>query len=248
MTWANWIQSMTPRHIYILKLSSHPHLCLSIDLFRSLFPTKISEAFKISPSCYTAISSLHLDHPNNIWYRVDLHIMTVLTMQCSPAFCYLHPFRFKYYPSIPSQTLQSMLLPKSGDKASRPHKITHKTLDLYIIIFTIYGSRRKDKRRLKAFTAFNLLLISSWIKLISYRRSQKFNRCRIFEWCVTKLRLLFLWSLFLVNFIVYLYGPSFYILEILYVSFHTSLLIADGVAYDLPLPFASRFRNKPHIS
>jgi hypothetical protein len=70
------------------------------------------------------------------------------------------------------------------DQVSHPYKTTGKITVLYILIFIFWDSRREDKRFWtewqQALLEFNLLLISSWIRL-SFVIVPKYLNCATFS-------------------------------------------------------------------
>jgi hypothetical protein len=83
LSWARCIQSTTSYPIPLrsnLILSSYLRPRLPSGLFPSGVATKILHAFLVSPMRVT--STVHLYHPNNIWWNVQ--VMKLLILQSSP--------------------------------------------------------------------------------------------------------------------------------------------------------------------
>jgi len=105
----------------ILILSSHLRLGLPSGLFPSVFPTKTVHASSLHHTCYMPrrSHSSRFDHPNNIWWRVQ--IIKLLIMYFSPLPWYLVPLRPKYSPQQPIlKHPQPMFLPQCERQISYP--------------------------------------------------------------------------------------------------------------------------------
>jgi len=100
------------------------------------FPHQIPVCTSLLPNtCYMCHPSHSpwFDHPNNIWWEVQ--IIKFLIMQCFTLPCYLVPHRPKYLPSAPYN-------PHSvRDQVSHA---TDKIMVLYIQIFIFLDSKQED--------------------------------------------------------------------------------------------------------
>jgi hypothetical protein len=84
------------------------------------------------------------NRPNNIGWRIQA--MMLIIMQFSQWSIFL-PFRSKYPPRNPfPKNLQSMFLPQVRDQISHPYSTIGKITVLYILILSLFGMRREDKR------------------------------------------------------------------------------------------------------
>ena len=105
----------SPRPVYSIRPNLILHCHLHLGLASGLFPTDYSHQIPISYQPYLShappISFFLIDHPNNIWCKVQ--ITKLLIMQYSPVPCYLVPFSPEHLPQYPIlKHPQYMLLPQ----------------------------------------------------------------------------------------------------------------------------------------
>ena len=99
---------------FISILSSHPCLGLPSDFFPSRYSTKIMYAYPLTPDVPNISHSSSLDHPNNIWWGVQ--ISKLLIIWSFPFPCYVVPLRPYYAPQLPTlRHLKPMFLNVSNE-------------------------------------------------------------------------------------------------------------------------------------
>ena len=92
----------------------------------------------------TPSHSSWFDHPNNIWWAVQ--IIKLFLMQVPRLLCNLVPLRPEHFPQHPIlEQPQPMLIPLNmTDQFSHPHK-TSKFIVLYILMFIFLAIKLQDK-------------------------------------------------------------------------------------------------------
>ena len=152
---ANGNSQINPLHAFphpnslISILMSSSCLCLGLpsDLFPSGFPTKTLYLFFSFHTCYVLRPS-HLprrNHLYNIW--LTLQILKLPFTKFSQSSSHFLPLVHKPLPQhpIPEHPHLCSCLNVS-DQVSHPYKTTSKITVLYIVIFTLLGSKQEDKR------------------------------------------------------------------------------------------------------
>jgi len=125
LSWARWIHFTTSLIISlrsILILSPHLRGGLPSGLLPLGFQTKILYAFLVSSMHVTCFAYYRLwfDHPNNIWWSVQ--VMKLLIMQFSSSLLSLPPSQVQIFSSAPcSQTPSVYVLPVVWDTKLHSH-------------------------------------------------------------------------------------------------------------------------------
>jgi hypothetical protein len=97
-----------------------------------------------SHTCYMSHPSRPwFDHPNNIWWSVQ--VTKLLIMQSSPASCHFLLGPNILFSALFQNTLNLCFFLRVRDQVSQRYKITGKVIILYILIFKFLEKRRDDK-------------------------------------------------------------------------------------------------------
>jgi hypothetical protein len=153
-----------PKFHYNINLPSRPRSYKWSLSFR--FFNQNIVCIYLSHPCYMPHPSrpFRLDHLNNIWWSVQ--VMNLLIMQCSPATSSVSILNI-LLGTLFSYTLNVYSFVRLRDQVSHPDRTTGKFMVLYVLIFMLLETRRKDSRSWnkwqQAWSEYKLILNSSWM-------------------------------------------------------------------------------------